>query len=63
MKDSMKIKNVCSKLDVTSYPVDGDEAVCDDVSEEGGDEDGDPLVGDMVAVRFGSLKTNLKEVG
>ena len=44
-----------SQVKSVNYPVNGDEAVRDDVGEERGDEDGDPLVGDVVAVRLGGL--------
>ena len=47
----MKLRQVTS----INYPVDGDEAVGDDVGEERGDEDGDPLVGHVVPVRLGGL--------
>ena len=44
-----------SQVSYVPHPVNGDEAVRDDVGEERGDEDGDPLVGDVVAVRLGGL--------
>ena len=44
-----------SQVQSVNYPVNGDETVRDDVGEERGYEDGDPLVGDVVAVRLGGL--------
>ena len=51
MRDLLKL----GQVKTVPYPVDGDEAVGDDVGEERGDEDGDPLVGHVVPVRLGGL--------